>query len=296
MKLLILDAGHCLSLALVREASRRSDTQLVIEPDTELTPERLDEVAPDAVIVPPLSHPLTLTPAAVTAHADAVEVCLEACLSRDVALVWCVSDQLYEEGFGEPIDEHLVPAPRDEGLRRLVQVGDRIRAEYHRHLIVRLGPLFALEGSHAWLNGVMDTLMAGGDARAAEDVIFCPTSADAVALALVGILQQLTCGASAWGAYHLAGTEPVSAFGFTSMVRTLLVTLLEGRGESISLGEVKALNHHHDAKLHRVLNCRRVLDVFGVHQRPWRLEVERMLNVWCLAREDGHAPEEGETP
>ncbi|GAA3909812.1 hypothetical protein GCM10022228_20770 [Halomonas cibimaris] len=295
MKLLILDAGHCLSLALAREAGRRLDTRLVIEAASWVSPERLDQIAPDAVIVPPLSSPLSLAPAEVTAHAGAVEACLDACLSRDVALVWCVSDQLYEAGYNEPIDEHLVPEPRDASLRRLVQTGDRIRAEYHRHLIVRLGPLFALEGSHAWLGQLIDSLVAGDSVRAAEDVIFCPTSADAVALALIGMLQQLGCGVRTWGAYHLAGTEPVSAFGFTSVVRTQLATHLEGRGEALTLGEVKALNHHHDAKLHRVLNCRRVLEVFGVHQKPWRLEVERMLDAWCLTRDEPGADGQGGT-
>ncbi|WP_346796698.1 sugar nucleotide-binding protein [Halomonas sp. Bachu 37] len=289
MKLLILDAGHCLSLALAREASRRSDTELVIEPTIHVERERLRAVAPDAVIIPPLAHPLSMAPADVKAHADAVDACLDACLTQGIALVWCVSDQLYEEGFDTAIDEHVVPAPRDECLRRLVQVGDRIRAEYQRHLIVRLGPLFALEGSHAWLNEVIDTLVLGEEVRAAEDVIFCPTSADAVAMALVGVLQQQHCGAAAWGAYHLAGTEPVSAFTFTSMVRTQLSTRLEGRGEKVALGEVKALNHHHDQKLRRVLNCRRVMDVFGVHQKPWRLEVGRLLDTWFLAR--GELPE-----
>ncbi|CAN0605097.1 unnamed protein product, partial [Ectocarpus sp. 12 AP-2014] len=167
-------------------------------------------------------------------------------------------------------------APRDESLRRLVQTGDRIRAQFQRHLIVRLGPLFALEGSHAWLNEIINSLIAGQAVRAAEDVIFCPTSADAVAMALIGMLQQQACGANTWGAYHLAGTEPVSAFTFTSMVRTQLLTHLEGRGEEVVLGEVQPLKHHHDAKLRRVLNCRRVLDVFGVHQKPWRLEAGRM--------------------
>lgn len=285
MKLLILDAGHCLSLALAREASRRSDTELVIEQATQLSAKRLRAVAPDAVLIPPLAHPLNMAPADVTAHADAVEKCLEACQSEDVALVWCVSDQLYEDGFDVPIDEHVVPAPRDESLRRLVQTGNRIRADYDRHLIVRLGPLFALEGSHAWLNELLDSLVMGENVRAAEDVIFCPTSADAVALALIGMLQQQSCGADAWGAYHLAGTEPVSAFTFTSMVRTQLSTHLEGRGEQVTLGDVQALTHHHDAKLRRVLNCRRVLDVFGVHQKPWRLEVGRMLDAWCLTRD-----------
>ncbi|MCW4151284.1 sugar nucleotide-binding protein [Halomonas sp. 18H] len=285
MKLLILDAGHCLSLALARETNRRSDTELLIEPTTRVSAERLREVSPDAVIMPPLAHPLNMAPAAVMEHADAVEACLEACRAEDVALVWCVSDQLYEDGFDVAIDEHVVPAPRDESLRRLVQTGNRIRADYARHLIVRLGPLFALEGSHAWLNELLDSLVMGDSVRAAEDVIFCPTSADAVALALIGMLQQQSCGANAWGAYHLAGTEPVSAFTFTSMVRTQLLTHLEGRGEQVTLGDVKALKHHHDAKLRRVLNCRRVLNVFGVHQKPWRLEVGRMLDAWCLTRD-----------
>ncbi|WP_404472569.1 sugar nucleotide-binding protein [Vreelandella venusta] len=295
MKLLILDAGHCLSLALAREASRRTDAELVIEQGMTVTAEQLQATAPDAVIIPPLAHPLSMTPAAVKAHADAVDVCLAACQAQEVALVWCVSDQLYEDGFDVPIDEHVVPAPRDECLRRLVETGDRIRAQYHRHLIVRLGPLFALEGSLAWLSEIIDSLIVGQDVRAAEDVIFCPTSADAVAMALIGMLQQQVCGAEAWGAYHLAGTEPVSAFTFTSMVRTQLATHLEGRGESISLGNVQALNHHHDAKLRRVLNCRRVLEVFGVHQKPWRLEVGRMLDAWCLTRDSQSGAETGET-
>ncbi|OZT74496.1 sugar nucleotide-binding protein [Vreelandella boliviensis] len=293
MKLLILDAGHCLSLALAREASRRADTELVIEHGTTITPSRLETIAPDAVIIPPLAHPLNMAPADVTAHADAVDSCLDACQSQDVALIWCVSDQLYEDGLEVPIDEHVVPAPRDDSLRRLVQTGDRIRAEFQRHLIVRLGPLFALEGSHAWLNDIIGNLVLGKAVRAAEDVIFCPTSADAVAMALIGMLQQQVSGAEAWGAYHLAGTEPVSAFTFTSMVRTQLLTHLEGRGEQITLGEVQPLKHHHDAKLRRVLNCRRVLDVFGVHQKPWRLEAGRMLDAWCLIRENNRVSDTG---
>lgn len=289
MKLLILDAGHCLSLALARESNRRSDTQLMIEPDTRVDAETLKELSPDALIIPPLSRPFSVPPAAVVWHAEAVEACMEACREAGVPLVWCVCDQLYEDGHETPIDEHVIPAPRDEGLRRLVATGDRVRAECPEHLIVRVGPLFALEGSHAWLGELLDTLVDGGSVRAESDVILCPTSADSVAMALIGMLQQQACGANAWGSYHLAGVEPVSAYTFVCMVRTQLGTRLEGRGESVALGEVKALRHHHDQPLRRVLNCRRVLDVFGVHQKPWRLEVGRMLDAWCLSRDDDQA-------
>lgn len=283
MKLLILSAGHCLSLALARGAGRRSDTELVIEEADRIDAARLDEVKPDALIVPPLIRPIRAAPSEVTAHAAAVEQCMERCREAGVALVWCVADELYEDGFAEPIDEHVIPRPRDESLRCLVAVGDRIRAECPRHLIVRLGPLFALEGSHAWLGELIDALTGGREVRGEADVICCPTSADAVAMALIGMLQQLRHGAGAWGSYHMAGTEPVSVYTFISMVRTQLATRLEGLGVEATLGEVKAMYHHHDHPLRRVLNCRRVLAVFGVHQKPWRLEMGRMLDAWCQA-------------
>ncbi len=283
MKLLILDAGHCLSLALAREANRRGDTELVIEEGVALEPGRLEDVAPDALVIPPLAQPISADPAAVTAHAEAVEACLAFCQEQDVPLIWCVSDQLYEDGAEAPIDEHVIPAPRDESLRRLIVTGNRIRERHRRHLIVRLGPLFALAGAGAWLTDLLDLLHTGREVRAAEDIILCPTSADAAAMALIGMLQQQHCAANAWGAYHLAGTEPVSAYTFASVVRTQLATRLEGLGQQVALGSLKALNHHHDQPLRRVLNCRRVLEAFGVHQKPWRLELGRMLDTWCQA-------------
>ena len=281
VKLLLADAGHCLSLALAREANRRRDTELVIVEGTQVTARTLAEAKPDALIVPPLAAPARLAPAEVMAHADAVEANLELCLEYGVPLVWCVSDELYEDGGDGTLDEHVTPAPRDESLKRLIVAGDSVRQRLPRHLIVRLGPLFALEGAHAWLPGLIDTLLAGETVRAAEDVILCPTSADAVAMALIGMLQQQGCGAEAWGAYHLAGTEPVSPYTFASVVRTQLATHLERQGRDLTLGTLQALHHHHDHPLRRVLNCRRVLDAFGIHQKPWRLELSRMLDDWC---------------
>ncbi|MHB0777309.1 sugar nucleotide-binding protein [Halomonas sp. WWR20] len=283
MKLLLVDAGHCLNLALAREANRRSDTELLIMETEQATAEQLRQLTPDALIIPPLAEPARAEPAAVIAHAESVETNLEACHRADIPLVWCVADQLYEDGADIPIDEHVIPTPRDESLQRLILTGDRIRQRHAKHFIIRLGPLFALEGAHAWLSELIDMLVSNQEVRAAEDIIVCPTSVDAVAMALIGMLQQQVSGAGAWGAYHLAGTEPVSPYAFASMVRTQLQTRLEGLGHDVSLGELTALKHHHDQPLRRVLNCRRVLEAFGVHQKPWRLELGRMLDTWCEA-------------
>jgi dTDP-4-dehydrorhamnose reductase len=191
---------------------------------------------------------------------------------------------MFEQGGEGLLDEEVVPSPIDTALRRVIATGDLIRARHPHHLIVRLGPLFGPEGRGAWLPELIEQLLDGQQVRAAEDVILCPTSVDAVAMALIGILQQQRCSADAWGAYHLAGTEPVSAFAFISVVRTQLITRLEGIGESVEAQPLKALTLNAGTPLRRVLNCRRVLETFGVHQKPWRLELSRLLDDWIARR------------
>ncbi|AVV34288.1 dTDP-4-dehydrorhamnose reductase [Halomonas sp. SF2003] len=287
MKLLLLDAGHCLGLGLIRAAGTRADLELnAVEPDR-IGADDIRASQADVVIVPPFARPADSAPAEVMAHAEAVEQVLAACIETGTPLVWCVADQMFEQGGEGLLDEDEVPSPIDTALRRVIATGDRIRAELPNHLIVRLGPLFGPEGRDAWLPTLIERLLAGEEVRAAEDVILCPTSVDAVAMALIGMLQQQRCGAGAWGAYHLAGTEPISTYAFVSVVRTQLITRLEGLGETVAAGPLKALTLNAGTPLRRVLNCRRVLDTFGVHQKPWRLELSRLMDDWIAQRASG---------
>jgi len=279
VKCLVLQAEHCLNLALRDTAAQRSDIEYLPAPEM-VDADVLATFGPDAMIVPPLADPGRCEPAVVYAHANQVEALLEACRALQVPLVWCVSDALYEDGAEGPIDEDILPRPRDEAMRRLVAVGERVR-RHPQHLILRLGPLFGRKGEGAWLSELINSLMRGETVRAAQDLVLCPTSVMAVARALTGVLLQLKSGARVWGTYHLCGMEPVSVFTFCSVVRIQLETRLEGVGESPALGELQGLNQHHDTPLRRVLNCRRLLDVFGIHQKSWRLELGLMLDAWC---------------
>ncbi|OLO02907.1 MULTISPECIES: sugar nucleotide-binding protein [Salinicola] len=286
MKCLVLQAEHCLNLALRGTAVQRGDIAYLPAPAV-VDVGVLTEIAPDAVIVPPLADPGHCEPAAVYRHADRVEALLEACQTLGIPLVWGVSDTLYEDGAESPIDETVLPQPRDAAMRRLVEVGQRVR-HHPRHLILRLGPLFGLEGEDAWLSELIESLVRGESVRATQDLVLCPTSVMAAARAITGMLLQLDSGAGAWGTYHLCGTEPVSVFTFCSVVRTQLATRLEGVGASPALGELQALNQHHDTPLRRVLDCRRLLDVFGIHQKSWRLELGLMLDAWCQQHYPDH--------
>ncbi|MFC0268980.1 sugar nucleotide-binding protein [Kushneria aurantia] len=291
MKLLLLDAGHCLGRALIDEVAPRQDIELVVESALRSSPDQLREAAPDAVICPPLCAPGGVDYAELAAYAGAIEDNLEACRACSLPLVWFVSDQIFEDGAETPIEESVLPAPRDEGLKRLLAVGERIRTRLDAWFIIRTGPLMALEGRDGWLSDILDELAGGGTLRAAEDEIICPTPASAVARATLGMLAQQLSGASGWGAYHIAGVEPVSLYTFHSVVQQQFELYLTRREADLQTGRIQPLRHHHDQPLRRVLNCRRVLETFGVHQKPWRLALDGLLEQWCRRRfgEEGSA-------
>ncbi|ART63632.1 sugar nucleotide-binding protein [Kushneria marisflavi] len=286
MKLLLLDADHCLGRALINESDSRSDVELIIERSRQCPLPQLKAWAPDAVIFPPLLCPAGVDYAEIIEHVEQVEAVMTACREHGVPLVWFVSDQIFDAGSDMPIEESVLPSPRDEGLQRLLETGNRIRSGLAEHFIVRTGPLMALEGRNAWLARMLDELVDGKCQRAAEDEIVCPTPAQAVARAVIGMLSQQFSGANAWGAYHLAGVEPVSLYTFHGVVRHQLEIQLARRNIDLTLGEITPLHHHHDQPLRRVLNCRQMLETFGVHQKPWRLALDAMLEQWCQARFD----------
>lgn len=285
MKLLVFDAGHCLSLALDREVERRLDLELSLVDESCDALEALDSGQFDALVLPPLAHLDAISPEQVEAHASRVEAMIAGCRGSGTILVWCISDQIYEHGYDEgAIEEGLIPRPESAPRKRLVAVGDRVRAELPRHLVVRVGPLFGSEGEEAWLPDLLETLEAGRRVHAEQDLFVGPTPVEGLARALCGMLLQLDNGAEAWGAYHLAGIEPVSLYTFVAAVRTQLEQQLSARGLPVDgLGEVEAV-FREGGMVRRVLNCRRMLGTFGVHQKPWRLELERLIEQWLDER------------
>lgn len=284
MKLLLLDADHCLGQALIDESALRSDVELISRCMYQCQQGDLERLAPDAVIFPPLLSPTIVDHAEIVAHVTRIDAVLAACQAMKVPLVWFVSDQVFEAGAETPIEESMLPAPRDEGLRCLLEVGNRIRAQLTSHFIIRTGPLMALKGRDGWLTEILEDLVDTRPLRAAEDEIICPTSVNAVARAVIGMLAQQFSGANAWGAYHLTGVEPVSLYTFHCVVKQQLEIQLARRGVALTPGEIQPLRRHHDQPLRRVLNCRQMLETFGVHQKPWRLALDVMLEQWCETR------------
>ncbi|NRB38334.1 MAG: sugar nucleotide-binding protein [Pseudomonadales bacterium] len=98
----------------------------------------------------------------------------------------------------------------------------------------------------------------------------CPTSVHDVARVLIAILLQLDCGAQAWGLYHYASSDAAIGFQFVEAI-VAQASQFDANIDARSLHF-----EHNDAEDSEfyfepiVLNCQKLLNTFGIHQKPWR--------------------------
>ncbi|ODC04618.1 hypothetical protein BFW38_14875 [Terasakiispira papahanaumokuakeensis] len=182
--------------------------------------------------------------------------------ARQVALVLLSSDQvLAPDQWG--VDEHIEPVGETPVAQGLRQVEDAVGQSEHA-LILRVPPILS-----AHPNGGLARLVSACLSQPAPEAPVQGAhyrglqSLDDVARVLLGMLQQLDCGAEAWGIYHYAGTEPVSHQEF---MHTLAQQLdIKGYpGDPTDSGLMG-------------LNCQHIMGTFGVHQRTWRAILPELL-------------------
>ena len=99
----------------------------------------------------------------------------------------------------------------------------------------------------------------------------CPTAVSDLARVFLAVLLQLDLGAKSWGIYHYVSSDPALGFQFIEAI----VAQASQFDESINAKEL--LFAHDDSVLNAfyfepvVLSCNKLLDDFGIHQKPWRL-------------------------
>jgi len=81
---------------------------------------------------------------------------------------------------------------------------------------------------------------------------------------VVAIMQQLSCGAEAWGTYQYAGADPVSLYKLGLEIAATLPSAKQPRliDEEASWLRLEPTN--------AILNCKKIRHTFGIQQRLWR--------------------------
>jgi len=153
-----------------------------------------------------------------------------------------------------------------------------------RFIILRVGTLFGEYGVNC-LTQLLTFWNQGKARELSTNIQFSPTPTMDVARVIYAILQQLDCGAEPWGLYHYCSADIATPYDFAEVALAARNQFAEDKMD-IALspvqtahperGESEKETKKKDA-FNTVLVCEKLLNTFGVRQRPWRGELTRCI-------------------
>ena len=147
--------------------------------------------------------------------------------------------------------------------------GERaVRECLHRHIILRTSWVYGAFG----LNFVKTMLRLGTERpvlRVVADQHGCPTAAADIAGALIALTQRFAAGDERWGTYHFAGIGATTWHAFAETIFDVAGPYLDRRPriEAITTAEYPTAARR---PRHSVLDCSKIVEVFGIRPAPWR--------------------------
>lgn len=185
------------------------------------------------------------------------------------------SDRPYREA-DEPNSQTLYGVTRWQGELSVQRFAQRV-------IILRVGTLFCEQG-HNLLVDLLEQWKQG-DARELSTMLqFSPTSPNDISRVIYAILQQLSCDAAVWGVYHYCSADVATPYDFAEVLlaaRTQFIGVEnEIRIKPVQTAISKTKNRSRPttaAHINSVLVCEKILNTFGIRQRPWRGELTRMI-------------------
>lgn len=153
----------------------------------------------------------------------------------------------------------------------------------NQFVILRVGHIFCAQG-----NNILTRLLAQWQ-ESDEHVLatlpqFSPTPADDIARVIFAVLQQLECEAKVWGIYHYCSADTTTPFDFAEVVLASIAQFSDrmSKIKVVAREEEGARRKSRKAAaqgdvINQVLSCYKILNTFGICQRPWRIELATML-------------------
>lgn len=149
---------------------------------------------------------------------------------------------------------------------------ERETRENHRHIILRCGQLFSIQGD----DFASSLLEKGREQQAIEldmQRLLDPTPVDDIADVLLAIMRQVACSDDLYGTYHFSGVEPVSSYAFAEVLfaeagqyEDLSDVTLQSQ-EGGMMPDVWAVSSDNTLLFHS----------FGIKPKPWRQGISRLL-------------------
>jgi len=209
-------------------------------------------------------------------NAEAVAELAAQCGDMSIPLLHLSSDYVFDGHYASGYKESDDAAPLGIYGDSKWQGEEHIRRLWPRHIILRVSWIFSEYGNNFLLR-TLEQARQEQRILAVDDRRGCPTSAEDVARVLAAILKQLANGAEAWGTYHYCGAEITTRYGFSEAI------LAAARQyEQLAVTELLPVSSRDmpeaaERPASSVLKCSKLLNTFGIRQRPWRSELQRLI-------------------
>lgn len=206
---------------------------------------------------------------------DAMATLAECCNRQNATLVYISTYRIFDGTKKEAYTEKDIPNPSGVLATSRWQAEQQISERCPKHIILRLSWVISYRRTNL-LKYLLDQISKEQEVAVVSDQQGCPTPSEDVARVIVAIVQQLGCGAEPWGTYHYAGAEPVSENRFAE---TVISEASQYQSLKIRKLRMDKLNERDgiQAPANATLSCRKILSTFGVHNRPWRGSLARMI-------------------
>lgn len=216
---------------------------------------------------------------ALLVNADAAKYLATACGDLSIPIIHLSTDYVFDGHYASGYTEIDETQPLGVYGQTKLQGELYVQQFMPRHIILRTSWLFSDRGNNFMLRTLAEArennLLYGVDDRRG-----CPTSAFDLARVVLAIIKQLSCGAEAWGTYHYCGAEVTTRYAFCEAVIAAARQYEDLKVDEIKPVAAKDFVTEAERPSSSVLKCQKILNVFGIRQRPWRSELQRLIREY----------------
>lgn len=201
-----------------------------------------------------------------------------ACAQQGAVMVQFSSDHVFVGQTFQAIPETELPSPQSVLGNSQLEAEQRVRELCDEHLIIRSSGLFSGYGNNI-ITQTLQTMRAEQPIAATQEIVYCPTFVDHLAIIVTGMLHQVSCRVDPplWGTYHYCDKQHISHFEFVQSIVAQAVLLGIAPAVPVYSAPASTLLHWPNAERFSVLATHQIFLTFGVRQRRWRLGLNAAL-------------------
>lgn len=204
----------------------------------------------------------------------------EQCVACKAAILMISDPRVFDLGVSYAIAEDEFASPQSAYGKWLLELEQALQRICDQYVILRTTWVYGPAGEN-FLTRVISKAEQDKQLCFDPDTKAGPTSVIDLARVCVAMMLQLECGAPAWGVYHYCGSDLTTPYQFAEAIIAVASQYDRQIDENAVHCEEDAENADADFQIVPVvLYCHKILEAFGIKQRPWRASLSSVVKQY----------------